>query len=153
MLRKARKVVKAASRATAPHGIAREILAGVEPEASADPPRRATPALTPALKEAVRAAHSEEVPETSPPSKEEDDGVDELARMRARLHAKEQRAIQKQKELEDFMKENEAGVRNLRKAREERQRKDRQEGERLLAKKRAKGAEPWPAPCFERIVV
>ena len=79
--------------------------------------------------------------------------MDALALMRKRLHAKEQRAIQKQKELEDFMKEDEAGVRNLRKAREERQRKDRQEGERLLAKERAKVAEPWPAPCFERIVV
>ena len=44
-------------------------------------------------------------------------------------------------------------MRDLRKAREERERKDRQEGERLLAKERAKGAEPWPAPCFERIVV
>ena len=111
MLRKARKVIKAATRATAPHGIAREILAGVEPEASAETPRRSTPALTPALKEAVRAAHSDEVPETSPPSKEEDDGVDELARMRARLHAKEQRAIQKQKELEAYMKEDAARMR------------------------------------------
>ena len=71
MLRKAKKAIKSASRATAPHGIAREILAGVEPEASDEPPRRALPALTPALKEAVRAAHSDEVPETSPPSKEE----------------------------------------------------------------------------------
>ena len=71
MLREARKVVKAASRATAPHGIAREILARVEPEASAETPRRATPALTPALEEAARAAHSDEVPETSPPSKEQ----------------------------------------------------------------------------------
>ena len=51
------------------------------------------------------------------------------------------------------MKEDEARVRNLRKAREERQRKDRQEGERLLAEERVKVAEPWPAPCFERIVV
>ena len=79
--------------------------------------------------------------------------VDALALMRKRLQAKEQRAIQKQKELEDFMKEDEARVRNLRKAREERQCKDRQEGERLLAKERAKVAEPWPAPRFERIVV
>ena len=55
MLRKARKAIKAASRATASHGIAQEILAG--PEASAHPPRRATPAWTSALKEAVRAAH------------------------------------------------------------------------------------------------
>ena len=39
------------------------------------------------------------------------------------------------------------------KAREERQRKDRQEGERLLAKERVKDAEPWPAPRFEGIVV
>ena len=69
MLRKARKVVKAATRATAPHGIAREILAGVEPEASAETPRRATPALTPALKEAARAAHSDEVPETTLPAR------------------------------------------------------------------------------------
>ena len=111
------------------------------------------PALTPALKEAARAAQPDEVLETSPPSKEEDDGVDELARMRARLQAKEQRAIQKQKELEDFMKEDEARVRDLRKAREERERKDRQEGERLLAEERAKVVETWPAPCFERIVV
>ena len=153
MLRKARKVIKAASRATAPHGIAREILAGVEPEASAEPPRRSTPALTPVLEEAARAAHSDEVPETSPPSKEEDDGVDALALMRKRLQAKKQQDIQKQKELEDFMKEEEARVRNLRKAREERQRKDRQEGEILLPKERAKVVEPWPAPCFERIVV
>ena len=120
MLRKARKAIKAVSQATGTGTIAREILAGVEPEASADPPRRAMPALTPALKEAVRAAHPDEVLETSPPSKEEDDGVDALARMRKRLHAKEQRAIQKQKELEDFMKEDEARVRDLRKAREER---------------------------------
>ena len=153
MLRKAKKAIRVASRATVPHGIAAEILAGVEPEASDEAPRRAMPALTPALKEAARAAHPDEVPETSPCSKEEDDGVDELARMRKRLHTKEQRAIQKQKELKDFMKEDEAGVRNLRKAREERQRKDRQEGERLLAKERAKVAEPWPAPRFEGIVV
>ena len=153
MLRKAKKAITVATRATAPHGIAREILARVEQEASVKPPRRATSALTPALKEAVCAAHPDEVPEASPLGEEEDDGVDELARMRARLHAKEQRAIQKQKELEDFMKEDEARVRNLRKAREERQCKDRQEGEILLAKERAKGAETWPAPCFEGIVV
>ena len=153
MLRKAKKAITFATRATAPHGIAREILAGVEPEASDETPRRAMPALTPALKEAVRAAHPDEVPETSPPSEEEDDGVDALALMRKRLQAKEQRAIQKQKDLEDFMKEDEAGVRNLRKAREERERKDRQEGERLLAKERAKVAEPWDAPRFERILV
>ena len=79
--------------------------------------------------------------------------MDALALMRKRLHAKEQRAIQKQKELEDFMKEDEARVRDLRKAREERQRKEREEGERLLAKERAKVAEPWPAPRFEGIVV
>ena len=107
----------------------------MEPEASDETPRRATPALTPALKEAARAAHPDEVPEPTPLGEEEDDGVDALALMRKRLQAKEQRAIQKQKELEDFMKEDEAGVRNLRKAREERQRKDRQEGERLLAKR------------------
>ena len=153
MLRKARKAIKVVSQASGTSTIAQEILAGVESEASAEPPRRSTPALTPALKEAVCAAHPDEVPETSPCSKEEDDGVDELARMRKRLHAKEQRAIQKQKELKDFMKEDEAGVRNLRKAREERQRKDRQEGERLLAKERAKVAEPWDAPRFEGIVV
>ena len=153
MLRKARKVVKAASRATAPHGIAREILARVEQEASVEPPRRGTSALTPALEEAVCAAHPDEVPESTSPSKEEDDGVDALALMRRRLHAKEQRAIQKQKELVAYMKEDAARVRNLRKAREERQRKDRQEGERLLAKERAKVAEPWDAPCFEDIVV
>ena len=80
MLREARKVVKAATCATAPHGIAREILAGVEPEASDETPRRAMPALTPALKEAVRAAHSNEMPETTSLSEEEDDGVDALAR-------------------------------------------------------------------------
>ena len=153
MLRKAKKAITFASRATAPHGIAREILAGVEPEASDETPRRAMLARTPALKEAVRAAHPDEVPETSPPSEEEDDGVDALALMRKRLQAKEQRAIQKQKELEDYMKEDEAGVRNLRKAREERERKDREEGERLLAKERAKVAEPWDAPRFERILV
>ena len=38
--------------------------------------------------------------------------MDALALMRKRLHAKEQRAIQKQKELEDFMKEDEARMRN-----------------------------------------
>ena len=54
----------------------------MEPEASAETPRRAMPALTPALKEAVRAAHPDEMPETSPPSKEEDDGVDALVLMR-----------------------------------------------------------------------
>ena len=108
MLRKSKKAITFASRATAPHGIAREILAGVEPEASAGTPRRSTLALTPALREAARAAHSDEVPETSPPSKEQAEVVDALALMRKRLHAKEQRAIQKQKELEDFMKEDEA---------------------------------------------
>ena len=79
--------------------------------------------------------------------------MDALALMRKRLHAKEQREIQKQKELVAYMKEDAARVRNLRKAREERQRKDRQEGERLLAKERAKVAEPWPDLRFERIVV
>ena len=153
MLRKARKAITVATRATAPHGIAREILAGVEPEASDETPRRSTPALTPALEEAARAAHPDEVLEATPPSKEEDDGVDELALMRKRLQAKEQRAIQKQKELETYMKEDAARVLANQKAREERQRKDRQEGERLLAKERAKVAEPWPAPRFEGIVV
>ena len=153
MLRKARKAIKVVSQASGTSTIAQEILAGVEPEASAEPPRRSMPALTPALKEAVRAAHPDEVLETTPPGKEEDDGVDALARMRARLQAKEQRAIQKQKELEDFMKEEEARVCDLRKAREERQRKDRQEGERLLAEERAKVVEPWLRRRFERIVV
>ena len=51
------------------------------------------------------------------------------------------------------MKKDAARVRNIKKAREERQRKDRQEGERLLAEERAKVAEPWPAPRFEGIVV
>ena len=125
----------------------------MEPEASDETPRRATPALTPALKEAARAAHPDEVLEPTPLGEEEDDGVDELALMEKRLHAKEQRAIQKQKELVAYMKEDEARVRDLRKAREERQRKDRQEGERLLAEERVKDAEPWPAPRFERIVV
>ena len=97
MLRKARKAIKAVSQATGTGTIAREILAGVEPEASAEPPRRSTPALTPVLEEAARAAHSGEVPETSPPSKEEDDGVDELARMRKRLQAKEQRESKSRK--------------------------------------------------------
>ena len=153
MLRKARKAIKVVSQASGTSTIAREILAGVEPEASAEPPRRSTPARTPALEEAVRAAHSDEMPETTPFGKEEDDGVDALVLMEERLEAKEQRAIQKQKELEDFMKEDEAGVRNIKKAREERQRKDRQEGERLLAKERAKVGDPWPEFRFERIVV
>ena len=153
MLRKARKAIKVVSQASGTSTIAQEILAGVEPEASAETPRRSTPALTPALKEAVRAAHPDEVLEATPLGEEGDDGVDALALMRKRLQAKEQQAIQKQKELEDFMKEDEAGVRNLRKAREERQRKDRQEGEILLPKERTKAAEPWDAPRFEGIVV
>ena len=153
MLRKARKVVKAASRATAPHGIAREILAGVEPEASDETPRRAMPALTPALEEAARAAHPDEVLEATPLGEEEDDGVDALALMRKRLQAKEQREIQKQKELEAYMKKDAARVLANQKAREERERKDRQEGERLLAEERVKEAELWPAPRFEGIVV
>ena len=151
MLRKARKAIKAVSQATGTSTIAQEILAGVE--ASAEPPRRSTPALTPALEEAVRAAHSDEVPETTPPSKEEDDGVDALVLMEERLEAKEQRAIQKQKDVEDYMKKDAARVLANQKAREERQRKDRQEGERLLAEERAKVAELWPAPRFEGIVV
>ena len=153
MLRKAKKAITFATRVTAPHGIAREILAGVEPEASDETPCRLTPAVTPALKEAVRAAHSDEVPEMSPPSKEQGEVVDALALMRKRLHAKEQRAIQKQKELEDFMKEDGARVRDLRKAREEEQRKEREEGLRRLAKERKKVGDPWPAPRFEGIVV
>ena len=152
MLRKARKAIKVVSQAAGTSTIAQEILAGVEPEASAEPPRRSTPALTPALKEAARAAHPDEVPETTPFGEEQDDGVDALALMRKRLQAKEQRAIQKQKELEDFMKEDEARVRNLRKVREERERKEREEGERLLAKERAKNPEPWDELPFERYV-
>ena len=162
MLRKARKAIKVVSQASGTSTIAQEILAGVEPEASAEPPRRSTPALTPALKEAVRAAHPDEVleatppgevPETSPSSKEQGEVVDALALMCKRLQTKEQRAIQKQKELVAYMKEDEARVRDLRKAREERQRKEREEGERLLAKERAKVGDPWPAPRFEGIVV
>ena len=153
MLCKAKKAITFATRATAPHGIAREILAGVEPEASDETPRRAMPARTLALEEAARAAHPDEVLEATSLGEEEDDGVDVLALMRKRLQAKEQRAIQKQKELVAYMKEDEAGVHNIKKAREERERKDRQEGERLLAKERAKVAEPWPAPRFEGIVV
>ena len=153
MLREARKVIKAASRATAPHGIARKILAGVEPEASAETPRRSTPALTPALKEAARAAHSDEVPETSPPSKEQGEVVDALALMRKRLQAKEQRVIQKQKELEAYMKKDAARVRNIKKARKELLEQERRESERLLAEERAKDAEPWPPPYLDAIVV
>ena len=151
MLRRARKDMKAVSRAAGKSTIAQEILAGVE--ASAETPRRSTPALTPALEEAVRAAHSDEMPETTPFGEEEDDGVDALVLMEERLEAKEQRAIQKQKELEVYMKKDAARVLVNQKAREERQRKDRQEGERLLAEERAKAAEPWPAPRFEGIVV
>ena len=153
MLHKAKKAIRVVSRATAPHGIAAEILAGVEPEASAETPRRSTPALTPALEEAARAAHPDEVLEATPLGEEEDDGVDALALMRKRLQAKKQRAIQKQKELETYMKEDAARVLANQKAREERERKDRQEGERLLAEERVKDAEPWPAPRFEGIVV
>ena len=87
MLRKARKDIKAVSQATGTSTIAQEILAGVEPEASAEPPRRSTPARTPALGEAVRAAHPDEVPETTPLGKEQDDGVDELPRKRKRKQA------------------------------------------------------------------
>ena len=79
--------------------------------------------------------------------------MDALVLMEERLEAKEQRAIQKQKELEAYMKKDAARVLANQKAREERQRKDRQEGERLLAEERAKVAEPWPAPRFEGIVV
>ena len=153
MLREARKVVKAATCATAPHGIAREILAGVEPEASDETPRRATSALTPALKEAVRAAHSNEMPETTSLSEEEDDGVDALARMHAYLHAKEQREIQKQKELEAYMKEDAARMRARQKARKELLEQERREGERLLAEEMAKDAAPWPPPYLDAIVV
>ena len=64
MLRKARKDIKAVSQATGTSTIAQEILAGVE--ASDETPRRAMPALTPALKEAARAAHPDEVLETTP---------------------------------------------------------------------------------------
>ena len=145
--------VKATSRATAPHGIAAEILAGVEPEASAETPRRSTPALTPALKEAARAAHSDEVPEMSPPSKEQGEVVDALALMRKRLQAKEQRVIQKQKELEAYMKKDAARVRNIKKARKELLEQERRESERLLAEERAKDAEPWPPPYLDAIVV
>ena len=150
MLHKAKKDIKAVSRAAGTRAIASEILAGEE--ASDEPPRRSTPALTPAIEEAIRAAHPDEMPEMTPFSEEQDDGVDELALMRKRLQAKEQRAIQKQKEMEDFMKEDEARVRNLRKVREERERKEREEGERLLAKERAKNPEPWDELPLERYV-
>ena len=153
MLRKAKKAIRVATRATAPHGIAREILAGVEPEASDETPRRAMPALTPALKEAVRAAHSNEMPETTSLSEEEDDGVDALARMHAHLHAKEQREIQKQKELKAYMKEDAARMRARQKARKELLEQERREGERLLAEEMAKDAAPWPPPYLDAIVV
>ena len=153
MLRKAKKAIKAVSQAAGTSAIAEEILAGVEPEASDETPCRLTPALTPALEEAARAAHPDEVLEATPLGEEQGEVVDALALMRKRLQAKEQRAIQKQKELVAYMKEDAAGVRDLRKAREERQRKEREEGERLLAKERAKVAELWPAPRFEGIVV
>ena len=128
MLRKARKAIKAVSQATGTGTIAREILAGVEPEASAETPRRSTPARTPALEEAVRAAHPDEVPEPSPLCEEQDDGADELARIRKRKQANKKRW-------------------------EEEQRKKREEGERRLAKERAKVGDPWPELRFERIVV
>ena len=88
MLRKARKAIKVVSQASGTSTIAQEILAGVEPEASDETPRRSTPALTPALEEAARAAHPDEVLEATPLGEEEDDGVDALALMRKRLHAK-----------------------------------------------------------------
>ena len=128
MLRKARKAIKAVSQATGTGTIAREILAGVEPEASAETPRRSTPARTPALEEAVRAAHPDEVPEPSPLCEEQDDGADALARIRKRKQANKKRW-------------------------EEEQRKKREEGERRLAKERAKVGDPWPELRFERIVV
>ena len=130
-----------------------EDTGGREPEASAETPRRSTPALTPALKEAARAAHSDEVPETSPPSKEQGEVVDALALMRKRLQAKEQRVIQKQKELEAYMKKDAARVRNIKKARKELLEQERRESERLLAEERAKDAEPWPPPYLDAIVV
>ena len=128
MLRKARKAIKVVSQASGTSTIAQEILAGVEPEASAETPRRSTPALTPALEEAVRAAHPDEVPEPTPLCEEQDDGADELARIRKRKQANKKRW-------------------------EEEQRKKREEGERRLAKERAKVGDPWPELRFERIVV
>ena len=126
MLRKVRKDIKAVSQATGTSTIAQEILAGEE--ASAEPPRRSTLARTPALEEAVRAAHPNEVPETTLLGEEQDDGVDELARMRKRKQVNKKRW-------------------------EEEQRKEREEGERRLAKERKKVGDPWPELRFEGIVV
>ena len=125
-LRKARKDMKAVSRAAGTNAIAEEILADVE--TSAEPPRRSTPARTPALKQAVRAAHPDEVPETPPFSEEQDDGADELAQIRKRKQAGRKRW-------------------------EEEQRKKREKGERRLAKERAKVGDRWPDLRLERIVV
>ena len=73
--------------------------------------------------------------------------------MHARLHAKEQREIQKQKELEAYMKEDAARMRARQKARKELLEQERREGERLLAEEMAKDAAPWPPPRLDAIVV
>ena len=116
MLRKSKKDIKAVSRAAGKSTIAQEILAGVE--TSAEPPHRSTPARTPALEQAVRAAHPDEVPETPPLSEEQDHGADELAQIRERKKAQ-------------------------RKAWEEEQRKERDGFKRRLDRERAKNPEPW----------
>ena len=97
MLHKVKKAIKAVSQATGTGTIAREILAGVEPEASAETPRRSTPARTPALEEAVRAAHPDEVPEPTPLCEEQDDGADALARIRKRKQANKKRWEEEQR--------------------------------------------------------
>ena len=63
---------------------------------------------------------------------------------------KEQRAIQKQKELEAYMKEDAARMRARQKARKELLEQERREGERLLAEEMAKVAAPWPATRIRR---
>ena len=126
MLRKSKKDIKAVSRAAGTNAIAEEMLAGVE--AYVEPPRRSTPARTPALEQAMRAAHPDEVPETTPPSEEQDGVADELARIRKRKQANKKRW-------------------------EEEQQKKREEGQRRLAKERAKVGDPWPELRFGRIVV
>ena len=125
MLHKAKKNIKAVSRAAGTSTIAAEILAGVE--ASDEPPRRSIRALTPALEQAVRAAHPDEMPETTPLSEEQDDRADALAQIRKR----------RQEERNIF---------------EEEQRKERDEFERRLDKERKKNPEPWHEVSLERSV-
>ena len=77
--------------------------------------------------------------------------MDALALMRKRLQAKEQRVIQKQKELEAYMKKDAARVRNIKKAREGTfgARSD-EESERLLAEERAKDRRAMASAVFGR---